>query len=109
MLTVEVSGSNSDTTHSVILLWTSGRSAAETYDNTQHSQKWGIHAPPPAWFEAANPASNWLHTHALDGTATSTNTVRKYEAVIGGNLTDYLIKILLFPHIKHVEWRPSLC
>jgi len=65
LLTVEVSGS-----HSVTLLWTSDRPVAETYDNTQHSRKRGIHAPPPAGFEPAIPASDWLHTHALDGTAT---------------------------------------
>jgi hypothetical protein len=63
-LNVKASRSQSDTPHSVRLLWTSDQPV-----NTQHSQE-ARHPFPPVRFEPTIPATERPQTHALDCTAT---------------------------------------
>jgi len=56
-LIVGVSRSQSDTTHSVRLLWTSDQPDAEDFDNAQHSEAKDVHTPGRIQTRKPHPAS----------------------------------------------------
>jgi len=75
---VEVSGSHSDTSHSVRLLWTSGRPVVEIFTGQHTTFVRDRHLYSPARFEPAVPASDRPQTDVLDRAATGIGTF--YEA-----------------------------
>ena len=75
-LFVEVSGSYSDTPHSVGLLWTSDQPVAQTSPRQHTTLKRQTSMSPAAGFKPTRPASKRLQTDALDRAATGIGTGR---------------------------------
>jgi len=87
LLIIEASRSHTDTSHSVVLLWTSDQPVAETSTWQYDTHKWQT-SMPSAGFEPAILASELSKTQALDrGPLGSANC--KY-------LTNYLLNVVFF-------------
>ena len=74
LLLVEISGSHPDTPHSVGLIWTSDRTAAENSAGHTKELTRDISVP-TAGFEPAILASELPHTHALYRAATGLGSI----------------------------------